>query len=154
MALPYAQSISAAGMKLNFESMQNINDKEIFYSIFDIINTEYAAMASAGLGAYTVTTGLQASLEEELLRMGNSVSVEILKSFFLLLVTEYGLVQTNGLSYTQTDDTATAGFGAFATFEGMLHTSVDNFTNVENRRMLHLLIAQIIAEHVILVAAN
>jgi hypothetical protein len=150
----YSQSITAAGMKLNFESMQNINDKEIFYSIFDTINTEYAAMASAGLASYTVTTGLQATLEAKLRRMADSVRVEILKSFFLLLVTEYGLVETNGLSYTQTDNTGTAGFGAFATFEGLLHSSVDNFCEVENRQMIHLLIAQIIAEHVLLVAAS
>jgi hypothetical protein len=150
----YSQSITAAGMKLNFESMNSINDKEIFYSIFDTINTEYAAMETAGLGAYTVTTGLQATLEAKLRRMADSVRVEVLKSFFVLLVTEYGLVETNGLSYTQTDDTATAGMGAFATFEGLLKQSVENFCDLENRKMLHLLIAQIIAEHVLLVAAS
>jgi hypothetical protein len=150
----YSQSITAAGMKLNFESMQNINDKEIFYSIFDTINTEYALMASLGLGGYSVTTGLQATLEAKLRRMAGSVQVEILKSFFVLLVTEYGLVETNGLLYTQTDDTATAGMGAFATFEGLLKQSVENICEVENRQMIHLLIAQIIAEHVLLVAAS
>jgi hypothetical protein len=149
----YSQSITAAGMKLNFESMQSINDKEIFYSIFDTINTEYARMASLGLGGYSVTTGLQATLEAKLRRMAGSVQVEILKSFFVLLVTEYGLVETNGLGYTQTDDTATAGMGAFATFEGLLKQSLENLCEVENRQMLHLLIAQIIAEHVLLVAA-
>jgi hypothetical protein len=44
--------------------------------------------------------------------------------------------------------------GAFATFEGLLKQSLENFCDLENRKMLHLLIAQIIAEHVILVAAN
>jgi hypothetical protein len=43
--------------------------------------------------------------------------------------------------------------GAFATFEGLLKQSLENLCEVENRQMLHLLIAQIIAEHVLLVAA-
>ena len=147
----YAKSITAAGMKLNFQSMQNISDKEIFYSIFDLINTEYAAMETAGLAGYTVTTGLQASLEATCERMASSVQVEILKAFFIRLVTEYGLVETNGMAYTQTDDSAT--LGAFATFEYYLKTEIQNLCEVENRQMLHLLIAQIIAEHVLLVAA-
>ena len=148
----YTKSITAAGMKANFESMQNVNDKEIFYSIFDIINTEYAAMETAGLAGYTVTTGLQASLEERLLRMASSVQVEVLKAIFTTLVTEFGLVETNGLAYTQTDDTSTNGY--FAHFENYLKTEVQNICNVENRQMLHLLIAQIRAEHVLLVAAS
>jgi hypothetical protein len=148
----YSQSISAAGMKLNFESMQNINDKEILYSIIDTLNTEYAKMASDTLGSYTVTTGLQATLEAKLRRMAASVQVEILKSFFVRLVTEFGLVETNGLSYTQTDDSATDG--ALSTFQYYLVDSVQNLCEVENRIMFHLLIAQIIAEHVLLVAAS
>ena len=148
----YAQNITAAAMKLNFESMQNISDKEIFYSIFDTINTEYASMASLGLAGYTVTTGLQATLEAKCRRMSNAVQVEILKAFFTVLVTEYGLVETNGLGYTQTDDSST--LGAFATFEGIMDVSLQNYTCSENRIMLGLLIAQIVAEHVLLVAAS
>lgn len=148
----YSKNITAAAMKLNFESMNNVNDKEILYSILDLLNTEYAAMETAGLAGYSVTTGLQASLEATLLRMGASVQVEILKALFVRLVTEFGLVETNGLSYTQTDDSST--LGAFATFEAYLKISVQNLQEVENRQMFHLLIAQIIAEHVLLVAAS
>jgi hypothetical protein len=61
-------------------------------------------------------------------------------------------VATNGLAYTQTDDSST--LGAFATFENYLKTEIQNLCEVENRQMLHLLIAQIIAEHVLLVAAS
>ena len=147
----YSKSLTLKAMQLNFESMQNINDKEIFYSLFDTINTEYAAMETAGLAGYTVTTGLQATLEAKLRRMADALRVEILKSFFVLLVTEFGLVETNGLSYTQTGASATA---AFETFEDILKISVQNFCEVENRQMFHLLIAQIIAEHVLLVAAS
>ena len=131
--------------------MQNVSDKEIFYSIFDLLNTEYAAMETAGLAGYTVTAGLQATLEQKCERIASSVQVEILKAFFKRLLTEYAKVVTQGLSYTQTDATATDG--PYATFEGYLKTSVMNICEVENRIMLHLLIAQIIAEHVILVAA-
>lgn len=150
----YAQSISAAGMKALFESMQNISDKETFYSICDTLNTEYAKMASDGLAGYTVTAGLQATLEAKLRRMANSVQVEVLKAFFARLITEFDLVETNGLSYTQTDDSATATYGAFATFENYLKLEIQNLCEVENRQMMHLLIAQIIAEHVLLVAAS
>jgi hypothetical protein len=148
----YAKSITAAAMKLNFESMQNVNDKEIFYSIFDTLNTEYAAMETAGLAGYTVTTGLQATLEKKLERMASSVQVEILKAFFKRLITEFTSVATNGLAYTQTDDSST--LGAFATFEYYLKTEIQNLCEVENRQMMHKLIAQIIAEHVLLVAAS
>jgi len=152
MALAYAQSITAAAMKANFQSLNNISDKEIFYSIFDLINTEYAAMASAGLAVYTVTTGLQASLELLCERMVSSLKVEILKSFFVVLLAEFAAVAAGDLGYTQTDDSST--LGAFATFEGYLRISVQNYCNVEDRQMLNLLIDQIIAEHLILVAAN
>ena len=146
----YAQNITAAAMKLNFETMQNINDKEIFYSIFDTLNTEYAAMETAGLAAYTVTTSLQATLEAKCLRMSDALRVEILKSFFVVLVTEFGLVETNGLSYAITTDST----NALSEFKDLLWQAVDNFCGSENRIMLSLLIDQIQAEHVLLVAAS
>ena len=146
----YAQNITAAAMKLNFETMQNINDKEIFYSIFDLLNTEYAKMASEGLAGYTITTGLQATLEEKCLRMSDSVRVEILKSFFVVLLTEFALVVTNGLSYAITTDST----NALSEFKDLLWQAVDNFCGSENRIMLSLLIDQIQAEHVLLVAAS
>jgi Ni,Fe-hydrogenase I cytochrome b subunit len=148
----YSKSITAAGMKLIFESMQNINDKEILYSIIDTLNTEYAKIASQGITVYTVTTGLQATLEAKLRRMANSVQVEILKSFFVIMVAEFTAVAAGNAGYTQTDN-STLG-GAFAIFEYMLKNSIENLCEVENRKMFHLLIAQIIAEHVILVATD
>ena len=148
----YSKSITAAGMKANFTSMINVNDKETFYSIFDLLNTEYQKMEDDGLGGYTVTANLQATLEGRLLRMASSVQVEVLKAIFTTLLTEYAKVVTQGLDYTQTDDSATNG--VFATFENYLKTEVQNICEVENRQMLHLLIAQIIAEHVLLVAAS
>jgi hypothetical protein len=148
----YSKNITAADMKLNFESMQNIHDKEVLYSIIDTLNTEYAAMETAGLASYTVTTGLQATLEAKLQRMAASVQVEILKSFFVVLVAEFTRVQTLGLSYTQTDTSSVDG--AFGTFEYALKISIQNLCEVENRQMFHLMIAQIIAEHVLLVAAS
>lgn len=147
----YSKSITAAAMKLNFESMNNVSDKEIFYSICDTLNTEYAAMETAGLAGYTVTTGLQATLEAKLRRMADSVQVEILKAFFTRLITEFGLVETNGLSYTQTGASATEGH---MTFEYFLKHDIENICNVERRISMHLLIDQIIAEHVLLVAAS
>jgi hypothetical protein len=148
----YSKSITAAGMKLNFESMQNVNDKEILYSILDTLNTEYAKIASQGITVYTVTTGLQATLEAKLRRMAASVQVEILKSFFVVMLTEFDAVAAGDAGYTQTDDSST--LGAFATFENYLKISVQNLCEVRNREMFHLLIAQIIAEHVLLVAAD
>jgi hypothetical protein len=152
MATPYVKSITAAEMKINFEKMQNISDKEILYSIFDTINTEYAAMETAGLAGYTVTTGLQATLEQKCERMANSVQVEILKSFFVVLLAEYLSVETLGLSYVQTDNSATDG--AFGIFEAYLRIAVENICEVENRTMLNTFISQIIVEHLILVAAE
>jgi hypothetical protein len=146
----YSQSITAAGMKLNFESVNNINDKETFYSILDTLNTEYAKMASDTLASYTVTTGLQATLEGKLLRTGDSVQVEILKSFFVVLVREFGLVETNGLSYAIT----TSSSYALMEFKDLLHQAIANICNVERKIALHLLIAQIQAEHVLLAAAS
>jgi hypothetical protein len=147
----YSKNITAAGMKLLFESMSNVNDKEILYSIIDTLNTEYAKMASDTLGSYTVTSGLQATLEAKLRRMGDSVKVEILKSCFVVLVAEYTSVQTLGLSYVQTGASATA---AFERFEDLLYISLQNLPALENRIMFGFLIVQIIAEHVLLVAAS
>ena len=119
----------------------------------DLLNTEYAKMASDGLAVYTVTPGLQASLEALCRRMSDAVQVEILKSFFTVLTTEFASVKTNGLAYTQTDDRGTATYGPYSTFEGLLKSSLENYSEVLNRTMFHSLIAQIIAEHVLLVAA-
>lgn len=146
----YSQNITAAAMKLNFESINNVNDKETFYSIFDTINTEYAAMETAGLASYTVTTGLQATLEEKLLRMTDSVQVEILKSLFVVLLTEFASVETLGLSYVITTSATTA----LIEFINLLQQAIANTCNVERRISLHLLIAQIQAEHVLLAAAS
>ena len=146
----YAQNLTAAAMKLNFQSLNNISDKEIFYSIFDTLNTEYAKMASDGLAGYTVTTGLQATLEAKLLRMSDSVQVEVLKSFFVVLLTEYASVVTLGLSYVIT----TSATKALVEFHDLLHQAIANTCNVERKIALHLLIAQIQAEHVLLAAAS
>ena len=146
----YSKSITAAGMKVLFEKMLNISDKEIFYSMCDLLNTEYAAMETAGLAGYTVTTGLQFSLEQLCERMSNSVQVEILKHFFEVLLTEFASVETNGLAYTITTDATVA----LNEFKDLLHQAIENYQNVENRIMLHSLIDQIQAEHVLLAAAS
>ena len=146
----YAQSITAAGMKLLFESMQNVSDKEIIYHMCDLLNTEYAAMASAGLEVYEVTTDLQFTLEQLCERMSNSVQVEILKHFFEVLVAEFTSVETNDLGYTITTS-ATIGL---VEFKDLLHQAIENYRNVENRIMFHSLIDLIQAEHVLLVAAS
>lgn len=147
----YAQNLTAATMKLAFESMQNINDKEIFYSIFDTMDTEYARMASLGLAGYTITAGLQATFEEKCRRMSNSLRVEILKAFFKVLLIEFALVVTNGLSYTQTGASATVGHD---TFQHHLTQAIQNYPGSEDRIMLFGLIDLIIAEHVLLVDAS
>ena len=146
----YTQNLTAAAMKSNFESMQNINDKEIFYSIFDTIATEYAAMETAGLAGYTLTTGLQATLEAKCLRMSDALRVEILKSFFKVLLVEFASVVTLGLAYTIT----TSATVALQTFRDHLLQSVENFCSSENRIMLGTLIDQLQAEHVLLAAAS
>ena len=146
----YLQSITAAGMKALFESTQNISDKEIIYHMADTLNTEYAKMASDGVGGYTVTTGLQASLEALCRRMSNAVQVEILKSFFLVLTTEFASVVTLGVSYVIT----TSATFALVEFADLLRQSVENLCEVRNRIMFHNLITLIQAEHVILAAAD
>jgi hypothetical protein len=84
--------------------------------------------------------------------MASSVQVEILKSFFVVMVAEFDAVAAGNAGYTQTDNSTT--LGAFATFEYMLRNSLENLCGVENRIMFHLLIAQIITEHVALVLAD
>ena len=146
----YSQNITAADMKILVESMKNINDKEIFYSIFDTINTEYAAMETAGLAGYTVTTGLQATLEAKLRRMGNSVRVEILKSFFVVLLAEFASVETLGLSYVIT----TSATRALIEFADLLNQAICNYPDVENRIALNSLIVLFQAEHALLAEAS
>jgi hypothetical protein len=146
----YSQSITAAGMKSLVETMNNINDKEIFYSIFDTLNTEYAKMASDTLASYTLTTGLQATLEAKCRRMSNAVQVEILKSFFVVLLTEFARVVSLGLSYT----IKTSSVAGMTTLVDLLNQSVQNYQDVENRIALNSLITLIQAEHVLLAAAS
>jgi len=104
----YTQSIALSDLNSITESWNDINDKIQLEKLFTLLITECAAAETAGLASYTVTSGLQASLEGTLLNVSNTLRVEFLKTWITYIVTEFGLVETDGLSYTVTTDATTA----------------------------------------------
>jgi hypothetical protein len=82
--------------------------------------------------------------------MSNAVQVEILKSFFVVLLTEFARVVSLGLSYT----IKTSSVAGMTTLVHLLNQSVQNYQDVQNRIALNSLITLIQAEHVLLAAAS
>jgi len=99
----YAQTSGfLKSIKDNLRLWNGLNNEIILEKILVLINTEFAAMASAGLAGYTVTTGLEATMEELMGNFSNDLNRQNMKSWIELLLVEFAAVETNGLSYTKT----------------------------------------------------
>jgi len=127
----YAKSMTLAQLKKQLEIWNNTQQETILLRVITLLNTEFAAAETAGLAGYTVTTGLQNSLEEYLKNFPNDLLRQHLKHLFTLLVTEFGLVETNGLAYTVTSNLKRHLYDTLACFElthrMLLHKVLDYF---------------------------
>jgi len=130
-------------LKRKFENMQDIHEKETLFEILDLINTEFAAMETAGLASYTVTSGLNASMDARLINMANTIKRRCLEEFNTLFTTECASVVTNGLSYTKTTQIVRN-----------MKWTLQNWPNISERMMMFDLIASIETELDLLVAAS
>lgn len=139
----YTQNISAADLDEAVLNFCNTVDKKVFKDIFGLIITEYAAMATAGLAAYTVTTTLNAALLQKLDNLNDNRRVEVMTDIITQLIAEFTSVATNGLSYS-----ITTGFLA------TLKESVEYYNNVIDRVVLHDVFDLLNAEQVLLAAAS
>jgi hypothetical protein len=139
----YSQNITAAILDEAILNMKNTVDKKVFKDLIDLIITEYAAMETAGLASYTVTSGLQASMLQKLDNLNDNIRVEIMTDVIGILAVEFAAVQSGGLSYT-----ITSGFLA------SLKLAVQNYCNVIDRIALHEFFDDINAEQVLVAAAS
>jgi hypothetical protein len=119
-------------IKRVMEIWNNSTNKIMIEQIMVLINTEFAAMASAGLAGYTVTTGLSATLLQKLNNMSNNTMRLCMQNFLTYLLTEFAAVETNGLAYTVTADVATEGADAIGAVTGM-RMSMYNWPNSTHR---------------------
>jgi hypothetical protein len=138
----YAQNITAAILEEAILLMSNTIDRKVFKDLIDLIITEYAAMATAGLAGYTLTTGLQATMLQRLDNLNDNIKVEIMTDVIGIIIVEFTAVQSGGLGYT-----ITSGFLV------SLKLAVQNYCNVIDRISLHEFFADIQAEQVLLAAA-
>ena len=119
----YSQTTNfLVSIKRVMEIWNNTTDEIMVAQIMDLIDTEFAAMETAGLAGYTVTTGLEASMLQKLNNMSNDTKRLAMQKFLEYLLAEFALVQTNGLSYTVTDDSFAAATGAYGAVSGMKHS--------------------------------
>lgn len=88
-------------IKDNMRLWNGLNNEIILVQILTLIDTEFAAMASAGLASYTVTTGLSATMQELMGNLSNDTNRQGFEELIKLFVAECDLVETNGLSFTQ-----------------------------------------------------
>jgi hypothetical protein len=111
---------------------------------------EFASAETDGLAGYTVTSGLQASLEHTLGNFANALRVEFLKDWITVIVTEFGLVETNGLSYALT----TSGTVALEELINHLNRSIQYLSDSQKKIGFHSINAQLNAEFVLMAAAS
>ena len=129
----YAQTTNfLVSIKRVMEIWNNTIDEIMIEQIMVLINTEFAAMASAGLAGYTVTTGLEALLLSKLNNMSNNTMRLCMKNFIAKLLVEFAAVETNGLAYTVTADVATEGSDSIGAVTGM-RMSMYNWLNSTHR---------------------
>lgn len=118
----YSKTSALKGnMAKRLETWNSLTYKIIMDKLLTLINTEFAAMETAGLAGYTVTSGLANTMIQEL-QLLEECEVQILEDFIRALVVEFGLVETNGLSYTKT-----------TTFTTLRKRDLENLPNVEHR---------------------
>ena len=129
----YAQTSNfLVSIKRVMEIWNNTIDEITIEQIMVLINTEFAAMASAGLAGYTVTTGLSATLLGKLNNLSNNTMKLCMQDFLGYLLAEFDLVETNGLGYEVTDTSFVAATGAYGAVDGM-RQSMYNWPNSTHR---------------------
>ena len=146
----YAQNIALADLNAVTQVWNDVNDKIQIERLFTLLMTEFAAAETAGLAGYTVTSGLQASLESTLRNVSNALRVELLKNWITVLVTEFGLVETNGLSYALT----TSATFALEELINHLNRSIMYLNDSQKKIGFHNINAQLNAEFVLVAAAS
>jgi hypothetical protein len=149
MAAPYVQDIALADLNAVTQVWNNVNDKIQIEKLFSLIIAEFARAAAAGLAGYTVTAGLQASLEQTLANVSNALRVELLKNWITVIVTEFESVETDGLSYALTTGTV-----ALEELINHLNRSVDYLSEVQKKISFFAIDALLNAEFVLVAAAN
>lgn len=126
----YAQTTNfLVSIKRVMEIWNNTTDEIIIEQIMQLINTEFAAMASAGLAGYTVTTGLTATMLKKLNNISNNTMRLSMEDFVRQLLVEFALVETNGLAYTVTVDVQGTTYGIV----NRLRQSMYNWPNSTHR---------------------
>jgi hypothetical protein len=146
----YAQNITQADINAVTEVWCDVNDKIQFEKLSTLLITEFARAASLGLAGYTVTSGLQASLEGTLRNVANALQVEYLKNWITVIVTEFGLVETNGLSYALT----TSSDFALEELINHLNRAIAYMADNQKKEGFYNINAQLNAEFVLVAAAS
>lgn len=146
----YSQSITQSNLTKVIESNNDVQDKIHLDALFAILITEFAAAETAGLASYTVTTGLQASLEDSIRSSSNVLRVEFLRTWITYIVTEFTAVETGGLSYVRTTDSTRA----LNEFIDLLHQAISYMTCSEVKIGFHSINTYLNTEFGLMAAAS
>lgn len=146
----YSQSVSNADLNALTTHWNDVHDKKAMERVFALLVTEFAAAETAGLASYTVTSGLQRSLEAALDNVCNILRVEFLRDWITFIVTEFDAVETGGLSYTRT----THATEALQEFVDLLNQSISYFPDSTKKISMHAVNALLNTEFGLMAAAS
>lgn len=139
----YAKTYTSAQMLQPTEVIPDTKIREYIAAIIGLINTEYDAAVS-GQDGYTVTSGLQASMEFYLKNMSNVTRRRMLRDFMTVVVAEF----TSAGDGSMFNYTVTSGLKA------SMQECVKNFDNVIVKNMLFELIDRMFVEFTAMAAAS
>jgi hypothetical protein len=122
-------------LKLKAQSLHNTTEKNVVGSILTLLDNEFTAIQTAGVGSYTVSDELDTLLIRKLDNYPNNVAVQILEDFVLKLFVEFQAIQTGGLTYT-----VSTGFA------NSMIDILSNFPNSEAKINMHFILTDIINE--------
>ena len=141
----YTQSTTfLTSIKRVMEIWNNTTNETMIEQIMVLIDTEFAAMETAGLDDYEVSPGLEASMLQRLNLMTNTSRL-CMQNFLFFLLIEFAAVETSGLDYTVTDDDLTDGADVTGVVTGMKR-SMELWSNSTHRTGFDQIIAIISTE--------
>ena len=144
MATAYVQTTTfLKDMRRLMEDTQDVFEKQMFYEIITIIDTEFAAMAAAtDVDSYEVTTGLNASMDGRLINIPSLIKRRCLEELFTLFTVECAAVETDGLTHTTT---------SYLSLN--MKRIIQAWPDIRERKMLYKLVDQLDVEWLLVVAA-
>ncbi len=132
-----------ASMWLPFQTTSDIEVKDRMLQIITLINTEFAAAAS-GQDGYTVTSGLQATVDSYLMDMNDTYTRKVIRFLMIRLIAEF----------TSAGDGTMFNYTVTSNLRNLITEDISNMPNLTNRKAFHFLVDLLFTEFTAMAAAS